>query len=65
MNISTAFILELSKMLMYVLFALILSFTIIGLIAFCRTSKGTAKTFSLLIERGNILHMEIQLLHKE
>lgn len=51
------FVLELGKLFVTSLAIVVIGGTIIGAIAFWRAGQGTAKTFSLLIQRGNLLKL--------
>lgn len=57
MNIDTAFIISLAWLFLYALGIVVAGYTIVGAIAFWKTQKGSAKTFSLLLQRGNALKM--------
>lgn len=51
------FVLELGKLFVVVTGIIMVGGTIIGSVAFWRAGSGTAKTFSLLIQRGNLLKL--------
>lgn len=50
-------LISLACYLTIITFIVVAGFTIVGSIAFCRTEKGSAKTFSLLMRRANALQM--------
>ncbi|MFZ3384696.1 MAG: hypothetical protein WA144_12290 [Candidatus Methanoperedens sp.] len=56
-TIDNNLIITLAKYLLYAISILTVGFCIVGGIAFYNTQQGTAKTFSLLIQRANALRL--------
>jgi hypothetical protein len=57
MSPNQQFALEMMKWIFYLAIVLSVPATVIGTIAFWRAQRGTAKTFSLLIQRGSIVRL--------
>ena len=51
------FALEMMKWIFYITIVVAIPGTIIGTIAFYRAGQGTARTFSLLVQRGSIVRL--------
>jgi H+/Cl- antiporter ClcA len=57
MNADQQFVLELAKWFTWNMFAIAAVVAIVGGIAFWKTRRGHAKTFSLLVRRAGVLHL--------
>jgi hypothetical protein len=55
MNIDANFVLTLSLYFLIALGLVVVGFTVVGSIAFWKTQQGAAKSFTLLLQRGNVL----------
>jgi uncharacterized membrane protein YedE/YeeE len=57
MNIDSNVVLTLASYFLIAFGLLVVGFTIIGGIAFSRTQKGAAKSFTLLVQRGDLIRI--------
>jgi hypothetical protein len=57
MTADQQFTIEVVKWLVVIVGMAAIAATLIGAVAFWRTTKGAAKTFSLLIQRGSIIRL--------